>query len=283
MDAGACGVHAHPTSVNESSPAPPSIEATPFDDGALYDLFFERLDFGVDFYLGLAKATGGSVLDVACGTGRILLPCLQAGVDTDGLDLFAGMLTRLRQKAAALGFSPQLYQANMAGFRLPRRYALIMIPFNAFVHNLTTEDQLATLKSCCTHLQPGGMLVFDTAFPGPAWINAPNGIREMEMEIPHPETGLPMRLWDTRTFDRVKQIQESHNEIEMLDAKGAVIAVHHAKTTIRWIYKTEMELLLGAAGFDHWNISGGFDGRPLLHETDAMIVQAWTRSQSTPA
>ena len=256
-------------------PAAAETAPTPFDDGALYDLFFERLDIGLDFYLALAKAADGPVLDLACGTGRILLPCLQAGVDIDGADLSSAMLARLREKASAMGVEPRLYQADMASFRLPRRYALIGITFNAFVHNLTTEDQLATLNACREHLLPGGQLVFDTAFPGTAWIAAPSGTREMEMEIAHPETGLPVRMWDTRTFDRVRQLQYSFNEIEMLDATGKVIATHPSKTVIRWIYKAEMELLLRAAGFARWQILGDFDGRPLQHETDAMIVQAW--------
>ena len=253
-----------------------TVEATPFDDGDLYDLVLERLEYGLDFYLGLARAADGPVLDVGCGTGRILLPCLKAGVDVEGLDLFPGMLTRLRHKASALGFDPRLHQANMSAFQLPRRYALIMIPFNAFVHNLTADDQLATLRTCRDHLEPGGLLTFDTGFPGPAWINAPSGTREMEIELSHPETGLPVRLWDTRTFDRVQQLQHSCNEIELLDATGKVIATHPSKTTLRWIYKAEMELLLRLAGFARWEILGGFDGRPLQHETDAMVVQAWT-------
>lgn len=251
-------------------------DATPFDDGALYDIFFERFDLGLDFYLGLAKAARGPILDLACGTGRIMLPCLKAGADVDGLDLSPGMLSRLRQKASALGFEPRLHQASMSSFQLPRRFALIIITFNAFVHNLTTDDQLATLKTCRDHLEPGGLLAFDTYFPGPACTAAPSGTREMEMEIPHPQTGLPVRLWDTRSFDRVEQLQFSCTEIEMLDASGKVIATHPSKTTVRWIYKAEMELLLRVAGFARWKILGGFDGRPLLHETDAMIVQAWT-------
>src|SRR6185436_930865 len=99
----------------------------------LYDIFFERLDLGLDFYLGLAQSARGPVLDVACGTGRILLPCLKAGVDVEGLDLFPGMLARLRHKATTLGFEPQLHHLSMSTFRLPRRYALIMITFNAFI------------------------------------------------------------------------------------------------------------------------------------------------------
>ncbi len=253
-----------------------STDATPFDDGDLYDIFFEKLDYGLDFYLALARKAEGPILDVACGTGRITLPCLKEGLDIEGVDLFPGMLARLRQKASALGFEPKLHQAGMATFRLSRRFALIMITFNAFVHNLTTEDQLATLRTCREHLLPGGQLVFDTAFPGLAWIGAPQGTREMEMETPHPRTGLPVRLWDTRTFDRVNQIQSSFNEIEILDPQGTVISTHPSRTACRWIYKSEMELLLRLSGFSRWNILGGFDERPLLNETDAMIVQAWS-------
>lgn len=248
---------------------------TPFDDGALYDLFFENLDLGLDFYLGIARAANGPVLDVACGTGRVMLPCLEAGIDVEGLDLFPAMLARLREKALAAGFKPQLHQASMSCFRLSRRYALIMIPFNAFVHNLTTDDQLATLRTCRGHLMPGGLLAFDTYFPSPAVIGAPSGTRELEIEMAHPKTGLPVRLWDTRTFDRVQQLQNSFNEIEMLDAAGKVTAVFPSQTTLRWIYKSEMELLLRIAGFSHWQILGDFDGRPLERETDAMIVKAW--------
>jgi SAM-dependent methyltransferase len=253
----------------------PSVEATPFDDGALYDLFLGNIPIGLGFYAGLARAAKGPVLDVACGTGRILLPCLQAGVEIEGLDLFEGMLSRLRQKAAALGLKPTLYQTKMAGFRLPRRYALIMIPFNAFFHNVTTDDQLATLQACRDHLEPGGLLVFDSSFPGQAWIGAPSGKRELEMEMPHPETGLPARMWDTRTFNRVEQLQYSYNEFELLDANGKVTATYPSQTTLRWIYKAEMELLLRITGFARWSLLGDYDGRPLQNETDTMIVQAW--------
>ncbi len=261
------------------SPAPVSIEATPFDDGALYDLLCAGLDYGFDFYLGLAKAARGPVLDVCCGTGRILLPCLQAGVDIEGLDLFPAMLARLREKAAALGRQPVLHEANMTCFQLPRRYAFVMIPFNAFVHNLTADDQLTCLRSCREHLLPGGLLAFDTAFPGPHWIGAASGTRHLEGELPHPETGLPVRMWDTRTFDRVNQLQHSFNEVEFLDAAGGVVSTHPSKTTLRWIYKGEMELLLRVAGFARWKILGSFDGRPLVNETDDMIVQAWTTDE----
>jgi SAM-dependent methyltransferase len=253
----------------------PSVEATPFDDGALYDLLFEGFEYGLEFYLERARAARGPVLDIACGTGRVLLPCLQAGLDVEGLDLFPGMLSRLRAKADALGFQPTLHQVSMSAFQLSRRFALIMIPFNAFVHNLTLEDQLATLERCRNHLAPGGLLAFDTFFPGASFVTAPDGTREMELEKPHPETGLPVRMFDTRTLDRVAQLQHSQCEVEFVDAAGRLLTNRRSRTTVRWIYRCEMELLLRSAGFARWRILGGFDGRPLLRDTDAMIVEAW--------
>lgn len=254
----------------------PGADPTPFDDGALYDLLLGGLPMGLEYYVGLAKAARGPVLDVGCGTGRILLPCLKAGVDIEGLDLAGGMLQRLREKAAAQQLGPVVHQADMAGFRLARRFALIVIPFNAFVHNLTTAAQLACLRACREHLQPGGMLAFDVSFPGLPWIGSASGTRALELEMPHPtEPGLVIRAWDTRTFDRINQVQQSFGEIEFLDATGKVVATHPSKTSMRWTYKPEMELLLQVAGFARWTIQGDFSGRALENETDLMLVQAW--------
>lgn len=253
----------------------PVPERTPFDDGALYDALLGDFDYGLDFYLGLARRADGPVLDLACGTGRVLLPCLREGIDVDGLDLYPAMLQRLREKASALALQPCLHQADMNGFQINRRYALIMIPFNAFVHNLTTKDQVSCLTCCREHLRPGGLLAFDTFFPSAAIVMAPENQRVLELETTHPQTGLPMRMFDTRGFDRVQQLQRSMIEIESLDASGMVVNIQQSHTTIRWIYKSEMGLLLRVAGFDHWRISGDFQGRPLENENDAMIVKAW--------
>src|SRR4051794_8290848 len=110
----------------------PHGEPSPFDDGELYDIIFQGLDYGIDFYVCLTRQANGPVLDIACGTGRVLLPVLQAGADADGLDLFQPMLDTARRKASGLGLSPGLHHGDMADFQLPRRYALIMITFNAF-------------------------------------------------------------------------------------------------------------------------------------------------------
>jgi SAM-dependent methyltransferase len=248
---------------------------TPFDDGELYDILLGTLDYGVDFYVDLAKAALGPVLDIGCGTGRIMLPCLRKGVDIDGLDLFEPMLARLRQSAAKLGLSPRLYRADMEDFQIPRRYAMIMIPFNAFTHNLTQESQIRCLECCHEHLLPGGLLVFDGAFPGLHWIAGQPEDRVLEHQTTDPRTGRMLRVFDTRSFDRVRQLQHSITEVESVAADGSVEVVQRSEYDTRWVYKEEMALLLRSAGYARWEINGDFDGRPLTKETDGMVVRAW--------
>ncbi len=256
-----------------NEPASDNLQSI-FDDGDAWDLADKDNPYGLDFYSELAKKANGPVLDVACGTGRILLPSLQAGVDIEGLDLFEPMLKTLRSNAATLGLSPRLYQSDMSDFSLPRRYALVMIPCNSIVHNMTQEAQISCLQCCRNHLLPGGELVFDTSFPSLEIIGAPQNTRVLEGELPHPETGLPMRMYDTRSFDRVAQVQHSLNEIELLAADGSVQTTHRSEVRGRYIYKHEMELLLRVAGFTRWEVYGDFDRRPLTRENDAMIVTA---------
>lgn len=257
--------------MNESSPN--NLPST-FDDGAVYDLVGD-IPYGLDFYVGRAREAKGPVLDVACGTGRILLPCLEAGVDIEGLDLYEPMLDRLRAKAAALRLSAVLHHADMSDFSLARRFALVMIPFNAFIHNMTQAAQISCLGRCREHLRPGGELVFDTFFPSLEIIGVAQNSRVLEGEVPHPETGFPVRVYDTRTFDDVAQTQHSLNEIELLGADGDVQRVYRSEIRGRYVYKQEMELLLRVAGFARWEIHGDFDGRPLTRENDAMIVRGW--------
>lgn len=248
---------------------------SPFSDGEIYDLILGNLDYCVDFYVKEARQADGPVLDVACGTGRILLPCWIAGMPVDGLDYFAPMLERLRKKAEALHFTPTLYHEDMARFQLPGKYALIMITFNAFGNNLTQDAQIRCLQCCKRHLLPGGKLVFDAFFPGQHIIGAEQHTRVHEGETLNPATGETLHMYDTRSFDRVKQIQHSINEIEAVDANGKMRLLQRSEFDHRWVYKDEMALLLRAAGFPRWEIHGNFEGKPLDQETDGMVVHAW--------
>jgi len=241
----------------------------------IYDLAYSWNREDIPFYVARAREAHGPVLEAGCGTGRVLIPTLQAGVDIDGLDLHPGMIEVLKRKARALGLEAHAVVADMRGFTMPRRYALVTIPFRAFMHLLTTDGQLEALRRCRQHLEPGGALVFNLFHPSFDRMVEPDGKERLEREFPHPETGLPVGMYSKRRLDRVNQILEADSEIRETDARGAVTAVHPHRLALRWTYKAEMELLLRAAGFARFEVMGGFDGRPLERDTDEMIWTAW--------
>lgn len=123
----------------------------------------------LQFYLGMARRTGGPVLELACGTGRVLLPIAQQGVRIDGVDSSLAMLDQLQLKLAR---EPQQVRelagisvGDLRGYRSERRYALVIIPFRPLQHMYTVEDQLAALNTAAFHLAPGGLLAFDVFYP----------------------------------------------------------------------------------------------------------------------
>src|SRR5205807_1957557 len=99
--------------------------------------------------------------------GRVLAPLIAAGVDADGLDADADMLAAARARIGASGGRARLERADMRDFTMPRRYRLIFIAFNSFLHNETRADQLATLRTCREHLVSGGALALCMFVPDP--------------------------------------------------------------------------------------------------------------------
>jgi SAM-dependent methyltransferase len=241
----------------------------------VYDLYYSWLTDDIPFYVERAKQAHGPVLEAGSGTGRVLIPTLQAGVDIDGLDVHPGMVEVLKRKAAALGLSPRLQVADMRDFTMPRRYALVTIPFRAFQHLMTTGDQIAALRCIREHLEGGGALVFNVFFPSFERMVQPEGEPLLEREWAHPETGLPLAMYASRRVDRVNQSLHVEREVIESDARGYAAATHRDRFSMRWTWKPEMELLLRAAGFSRWDVRGGFDGRPLEKDADEMVWTAW--------
>jgi len=103
-----------------------------------------------------------------------------------------------------------------------------------------------------------------------------SAVERVEREFDHPGTGLPVALVSVRReSDRVRQVLHAEMELRESDARGYAGAVHRHRFSLRWTYRFEMELLLKAAGFPRCEVRGGFDGRPLEHDTDEMVWTAW--------
>lgn len=120
-----------------------------------YDLYVNTT-FDVPFWLDVARACEGPRLELMCGTGRITLRLLQAGIAVDGLDYSAGLLARFRGKLTP-GLPPcRLHHADARRFSLPDRYGLIFIGFHSIAEVLDDADKRRVFECARAHLAPGG-------------------------------------------------------------------------------------------------------------------------------
>jgi len=254
---------------------PPGLVPSPYDAPELYDLMFESLEFDMPFWLELGRSAGGPVLEVGCGTGRVLLRLRAAGIDADGVDLSNSMLVQLRDKAAAGGLAVHVVQGDMRRFTMPRRYARAICAFNAFAHCETMEDQLQALRCIHAQLEDGGALVLHMSYPSVSLWTDPSGEPVLELESKHPLNGNTLQLWDTRFKYVVDQFQRSQVEVREIDPQGVVVQSQCFETTQRWVYPYELELLLRLSGYSRTEIFGGFEREPLERDDQQMVAWAW--------
>jgi SAM-dependent methyltransferase len=244
----------------------------------LYDVIYSDIRDDIPFWVGETGEARGPVLELCCGTGRVLIPCLEAGVDIDGLDLTDAMIEALRARLAARGLSADVALGDMRDFTRPRTYALITIPFNSFLHNPTQADQLATLRCCREHLAPGGRLMLNIFHPSSARLAELDGLPRLIKTVPHPAGG-SARVIDAGRCDPVAQHIAITRTIELLDDAARVTATRETAFELRYVWKPEMELLLALAGFRRFAVEArtgytkGFAPKPVLEDGDQLV---WT-------
>jgi SAM-dependent methyltransferase len=185
---------------------------------SLYDsvpVYAARRD--VQFYIDEAEDAGGRVLEIGCGTGRILLPIARSGHTITGVDASPQMLERCRSKLRgepdAVQSRVTLHQGDARAFDLGRRFDLVIAPFRVAQHLTTIEDQLGFLDSVTRHLAPGGRLTFDVFNPNFAALVSADGIEREDTA----EATLP----DGRTFRRAGRVSrvrwiDQVSEIELI-------------------------------------------------------------------
>jgi ubiquinone/menaquinone biosynthesis C-methylase UbiE len=230
----------------------------------VYDLIYGKYKDDVDFYRKEARKAKGKVLEIACGTGRIYLELLKDGVDAYGIDISENMLKVLKKKAKDLGLKPKVKRADMRNFKFNTKFSLIIIPFRSFLHNLTIDDQIKTLKNIRNHLKPNGKLILNFFFPNPEVIVKTYG-KEQKKTIKTKDKKYTL-INKSYFIDEVNQIVEFINTLKEKDK-----TIWKDKFQLAFIYKREFELLLCFAGFKKWKVYGGFDYKPLKSYKQEMI------------
>lgn len=221
----------------------------------------------VAFYVGQATRSGGPVLELGCGTGRILIPTARAGVEVVGLDASESMLSvcqaRLSEEPESVRSRVTLLGGDMRDFDLGRSFPLITMPFRSFQHMVTVGEQLGCLSCVAQHLADGGLLAFDVFNPSLAALTSPDLGQEVSEE---PEFMLPDGSRVTRCY-RVASRDYFHqtNEVELIyyvtSPDGTEERIVHG-FLMRYVFRYELEHLLVRSGFELRELYSDFDKRP---------------------
>ncbi|HEX6942215.1 MAG TPA: class I SAM-dependent methyltransferase [Gemmatimonadaceae bacterium] len=218
----------------------------------------------VEFYVDEALAANGPVLELGCGTGRVLIPIARAGVTIHGLDGSPTMLARCMEKLEAEPANVRsrvaLHQGDMRSFKLQKQFSLITIPFRPFQHLLMVEDQLDCLRCIHSHLVDDGRMILDLFNPSlDMLVNRPLGVEMIE--------GPPFEMPDGRSVTRSFKVSnpdrfEQINDIEMIynvtHKDGRTERQVHA-FRMRYFFRYEAEHLLARAGFAVEQLYAGYD------------------------
>lgn len=244
-----------------------------------YDADYAALEYHADvpFYVDLAVECGGPVLEMGCGTGRVLLPTARAGVRIHGMELSPDMLAELRNKLAAEPVAVQelvsLTEGDIRFAEVGEKFALVTAPFRVAQALLERDDQRAWLRNVRRHLLPGGALVFDVFQPNYRLLAEPGG-PHLDVDRVDPDTGVRTR----RTSKSVPHPEFQRFDIELTwlieDAGGAKVSETSARVVLRWFTRAELENLLELEGFritDYW---GSFQREPFGEGSTDQIIRA---------
>lgn len=248
----------------------------------LYDLVTpEALAGDRDWYRHRARESEGPVLELGAGTGRITFGIAQDGISVHALEADPAMLETLRRKAAAQPSDVQarvtVVDGDMRRFELSERFALIIAPFRAFLHNLTERDQLACLTRVREHLRPGGRFAFNVFHPSLEFMShhhgALAGVWRWVGTFPQPDGGCIVRS-EANKYDTVRQRVHSQHRYEEFAADGTLQRTFLHRLELAYLYAPDIRRLLMQSGFRSVQIEGGFDGRAFERDTDELVVQA---------
>lgn len=226
-------------------------------NASTYDLGVGLLGVGggddVAFYLDLAAKAGRDVLELGCGTGRVMIPLAEAGFRVTGLDRSPTMLAQAATKLSRLDpvvqAATRLVEGDLASFALDTRFDSVLVPARAFAFLLTVDAQRACLDLVFEHLRPGGFVALhlfdprlDLCLPG----RMP-GRTDTKID---PTTGNTIRV-DVlfRENDTLAQIGREVWRFSEIDSSGTVVNSEEEQLELRWTYRNEMRHLLKLSGF----------------------------------
>jgi SAM-dependent methyltransferase len=228
------------------------------------------------FYVDLAQRIGGPVLEIACGTGRVLLPIAREGIEIHGIDNSTAMLRILREhlenERTEVAARVRLHEGDMREFRLDRKYPLVIIPFRPMQHMYTVTDQVNALRTAAFHLGDSGILVFDVFYPKFEALQGGIGEEVLEFEWPDPTNAnrIVRRFFRKDAVDKIQQIF-SFTFLVRTYAGERLVGEETAAMTLAYYTYPHLRALFHLAGLSIVEEYGSFAKTPLDNTATEMI------------
>jgi ubiquinone/menaquinone biosynthesis C-methylase UbiE len=240
-----------------------------------FDLDYQHVDADLHMITSFAERCGSPVLELGCGTGRVLLPLAQAGFRVTGIDVSPAMLDEARRKAAAAGVEDRvtLVEQDMRGLAIDERFHLAFAVINSFAHLLTLDEQLDCLVRVHEHLHPGGLVVLDLLNPDLGRLLEANGQVALEKVITDPQTGCQLMKFYSAQVDLRQQTLHVIVYMDEVDDEGRVRR-SLLPYSMRYLFPGELEMLLRHAGFQIEALYGSYDLDEFTAESERMIAVA---------
>jgi SAM-dependent methyltransferase len=235
----------------------------------------EDLD-DLEFYIDMAKANGGPVLELACGTGRILLPIAREGISVHGVDNSLPMLNvlqdKLRQEPKDVRELVSVGHGDIRNFRSNREYPLVIIPFRPLQHMYTVEEQIAALQTGAFHLEGGGNLVFDVFYPKFDSLTSKVGEEVLEL-VWTPKTDRSKVIRRYLRKESVDKINQNFTATFIFRTYQGQRLVQEETELVRMSYYTypHLRALFLLTGLEIVEEYGSFEKTPLDNEAQEMI------------
>ena len=247
---------------------------TSFDQWAsIYDwVFAEKLD-DIPFYVEEAVSSGGPVLELGSGTGRVTIPIAQCGIEIVGLESSTEMLKVAKAKSEAMDVTsrPTWVHGDMRDFAQGREFALVIIPFRGFLSLLSVEEQRSCLDCIRQHLAPGGRLVFDIFVPDLDMLIDDGTTAFHYNDVLHPESGKRLVIWHQNRFDNHNQINCARSILDEVDSNGEVVRRLYRDFQIRYLHRFEAQHLIEVSGFRVLDLYGDFERSPFDETSQEMV------------
>jgi SAM-dependent methyltransferase len=256
----------------------------------LYDVDLQEDPGDLDLYIALAARTGGPVLELAAGTGRVAVALAEAGYGVTAVDIDPAMLARLRKRVAALRADDaaaaervRVVEADLAGLKLEgeANFGLAFVALNSLLQLGSRAAQRAAFETMARHLGEGGVAAVDVWLPAAHELARYDGRASLEYSRIDPETGLLV----------VKTTAARHDQAHAIVELTAVYEEgEQGKPARRWVRQDLLRLvgaeelceMAMAAGLEVEVVAGTYDLDPLADHDDRVILIARRRSRPAP-